>query len=194
MTLRRKKGIISLAVSLMTVLIEDTATPSCPPAQLDKMGGVPMVTVVDRSTELSLLDDDSSTCLSAFEHGRQYFHLMAYIYVPFSNPLVRVVIVVSGLPCSVPDLFVYHQVSMAVRHKDIHYQECGLIETRDVVGSMQQCEYVCYQISPDASVVKVGIRAENLPWQFNGSGKVCGMTAVNDWNSLQESVENIKYM
>ena len=156
----------------MTVLIEDTATPSCPSAQLDKMGGVPMVTVVDRSTELLLLDDDSGTCLSAFENGRQYFHLMAYIHVPSSTQLLRVAIVVSGLLCSVPDLFVYHQLSMAVRHEDIHYQECGLTETVDVAGSMQQCEYVCYQISPDASVVKVGFRAENLPWKFNGSGKV----------------------
>ena len=177
-----------LSVSLMTVLKENSTISLCSPVPIHQLGTVAIVTVDDRSTELSLMDNNINTCLTAFELGYSGFHLMAYIHTSGSVPFLRVTLDTSGLACTVPELVVYHQVSMAVEHSEIQYQECSLTETRVSVGTTQQCDFLCYGICPDASVVKIGIQTELLPWRGSGTGSLCGISVSSLWTSRLKSV------
>ena len=167
----------------MTVLKGNFTNSVCPTPPLRKLGDVAIVTVDDRSPELELMDDDITTCLVVLEQGQSKFHLMAYIHTPGSVHFLRLTLQTTGLACTIPELVVYHQVQMAGRYGEIQYQECGLNDTRDVGGTRQQCEFLCYNIKAEASVVIVGIHAEKVHWNYRefGTGSVCGMAVSNVW-------------
>ena len=162
----------------MTVLSKNSSSPSCPPIPIHTSRGEATVTVIDRSPELSLMDNSITTCLMAFDQGSRFVYWIAYIYVPVSVRFLRVTLDTSGLACTSPEFIVYHPVSMAGDQSEIQYRECGLIATRDIDGPMQQCEYLCYDLCPDASMVNIGVRAEKLPWDSGVSGKICGVTVT----------------
>ena len=170
-------------VSLMTVLKENSSSPSCPPLPHHTSEGVTMVTVIDRSLELFLMDNNITTCLVVFDQGWRFFHFTAYIYVPVSVPFLRVIIDTSELACASPELRVYNPVLMVGEQSGIQYRECGLVKTRYTDSTMQQCEFLCFDICPDTSMVNVGVQAEKLPWDFGGSGKICGVNVTSNWAS-----------
>ena len=69
-----------------------------------------IVTVINISAELSLIDNDITTYLMVFDEGWRFFYMIAYIYVPVPMPFLRVILDTSGLSCT-SQLTVYHPIS-----------------------------------------------------------------------------------
>ena len=101
------------------------------------------------------MGNNITTCLTAFDQGWRFVYMIIYIYVPVSIPVLRVILDTSGLSCT-SQLTVYEPISKAGDQSELYYQECGLVEKRDIDGLVQQCEFLC--LCPIALMVNVGVR------------------------------------
>ena len=165
----------------MTIVNSNHSTPACPPLSLHKLDEVAMATVDDRTPELQLMDGDANTCFDVFDQGRRPLHLMTYVYVPQFAYSLQVTLVSSGLTCTNPQLTVFHKIPMADERHGIRYQECSIGMITVIGSGVQQCDFMCFNVCTDASVVKVGIRAEMLSWSSTGSAKICSISTRGDW-------------
>ena len=149
-----------LTVSLMTVLQDDSISPSCPVAPLrDPQNGNTVIIVDDRSTELALMDNNLATCLVTLDQGHRFMRLLAYIYTPATVNSLRIQMVISGVLCTDPGLVVYHQIT-AGEHDDIQLHECALSTHSAIVTIKQECGFDCHKVSPENSVVRVYVQVE----------------------------------
>ena len=161
----------------MTVLQDDSQSPSCPVAPLrDPSDGRAMIVADDRSTELALMDHNFATCLVAFDQGRQFLRLVAYIYTPPTVKSLRIQIAVYGVLCTDSRLVVYHQIT-ADEYGDIRLRQCAFsrYSTREYVG--QECEFECYNICPNNSVVRVYDQVEK--WLQKDTIYICDIGVAN---------------
>ena len=228
-------------VFVITVLNENYLSPSCPPILIHTTRDRAIVTVINRSAELSLMDNNITTCLTAFDEGWRFVYMIAYIYVPVSIPFpwwrhqmetfsTLLAICAGNSPVTgefptqrpvtrsfdvifdlcpnkrlskqwwgwwfeTPSHTLWRQSNDSCDHGhpapanwpfiiqfqrqgELYYQECGLVEKRDIDGLVQQCEFLCYDLCPVASMVNVGVRAEKLPLDSGVSGKMGGVTVT----------------
>ena len=82
---------------VMTALNENSSSPSCPPIPIHTTRGKAIITVINRSAELFLIDNDITTCLMVFDQGWRFFYMITYIYVPVCIPHLHVILDTSGL-------------------------------------------------------------------------------------------------
>ena len=170
----------------MTVLLDESKSPSCPLGPLEHNAyGNAMITVENRSTELALMDQDIDTCLVAFHQGRRFLRLVAYIYIPSTVNSLRIQMNISGLPCNDPGLVVYHQLSTG-GHVKFGLQECALTTHTAGEDARQECGFVCHNVCPERLVVKVFVQVESWLEKGNTPTKICGMNVSGDpiWKAL----------
>ena len=151
----------------MTTLLDDSDTP-CPQLNIRQEDGI--IVVSDRNTELSLMDNDISTCLPALTQGRVFQRMAAYFYVPPSEYALQFVMDISGVECTQPSVVVYHGYS----NGDIH-MECILTGSHDIQG-IQQCEFMCTNICPQESVVEIYVQTQKVPGNPSYSPLICGIS------------------
>ena len=148
----------------MTTLLDDSDTP-CPQLNIRQEDGV--IVVSDRNTELSLMDDDISTCLPVLTQDRVFQRMVAYFYVPPSEYAMQLVLDISGMECTQPS--VYH----GYNNGNIH-MECILTGSHDIQG-IRQCEFMCTNICPQESVVEMYVQTQKDPRKANYSPLICGI-------------------
>ena len=155
----------------MTTLVDDTGDTPC--SQPVREPGDGVIVVLDRSTELKLMDDDVTSCVAAFEQGRTFRRIVAYVYVPTSGDILQFDLDISGIECNNPSFVVYHA------HVDGDQKmECILTEARDV-GAVQQCKFMCTNICPKDSVFKVYFQTQRILWEQNDSASICKIKLMN---------------
>ena len=115
------------------------------------------------------MDDDDTTCLGAFNDSRRFQRVVAYIYAPTQITTLRLVLKISGMECSQTGLLVYHGNG----YSDM-YVECSLTASRHE-GGVQQCEFMCTNICPHKSVVKIYVQTQRFRPEQNDSVSICGM-------------------
>ena len=164
---------ILIAASLMTVVQDQSESSSCPVTPLtDHSYGNHFITIMDRNTELAVMDNDINTCLDASIETHRVFRLVSYIYVTPSVLSLRVVLMIYGLSCTKQGLVSYYRIS--TDEHDIHFQEC--ISTG--MNDKQQCEFTCHNICPDEPIVMVYVQLEKMPKDIDFPVNICGMTVV----------------
>ena len=131
--------------------IEDSSDIPC---QQPENGQGDVVVVVDRSTELKLMDNDASTCVTAFDQSHTFRRIVTYFYVPNPVHTLQFVMEISGMECIHPRLAVYHRYGDG----DMNI-ECVITAIRDA-GAVQQCEFMCTNVCPKESVVKIYIQTQ----------------------------------
>ena len=163
----------------MTVLEVESRLPKWRAPYIKLAHDAAIVRVDDRTAELALMDNDTSTCLQAFGHDSQFLSLVAYIYVPSCTPDVHVMLHISGLTCAGNGMIVYHQLS-TVEHHDIQFQECiPIMIGAESSGHPMPCKFLCQNVWSEAAMTKVGIRIEKMSWEMIEPVKVCGLYVAN---------------
>ena len=157
----------------MTVLQDESKSPSCPVAQrIDHTNGDAMVTMGNRTIELALMDGNINTCLDAFDQGRNFRRLAAFIYVQPTVNSLRIQLSVAGLPCVAPGLVLYHQTPTG------ELNECSLT-TGIGDNDRQVCGFVCHNVCPDKLLVRVYIQVQRWSLREAIPVKICEMIAAN---------------
>ena len=151
----------------MTTLLDDSDT-SCPHVDIRQEDGT--IVVLDRNTELSLMDNNTSTCLRVLTQGRVFQRMVAYFYVPTSEYALQFVLDISGMECTQPSVVVYH----GYNNGGI-YVECILTGAHDIQG-IQQCEFMCTNICPQESVVEIHVQTQKVSGNPNYSPMICGIS------------------
>ena len=175
-----------LTVSLMTVLQDESQSSSCPvPPLRNPSNEKAMIIVDDRSTELALMDHNFATCLVAFDQGRRFLRLVAYIYTPSTVKGLQIQISVSGVLCTDSRLVVYHEIT-ADEYGDIKLHQCTLSRYSARESVRQECEFECYNICPMNSVVRVYVQVEK--WLQEDTSRplyICdiGVTSYHVWKA-----------
>ena len=161
------------AVIVMTVMQDESKSPSCPVApRTDHTNGNAVITIRDRTTELALMDQNIDTCLIAFDQGRHFLRLVAFIYVPSTVDNLRIQLMISGLHCVAPELVVYHQTLTG------EFNEC-VFTTRTELNQQQECGFLCNNVGPDKLVVRVYIQFERWYRKEATIVRICEMSLAN---------------
>ena len=155
----------------MTILVDDTGDTPCPQPVREQDNDV--IVVLDRSTELKLMDDDVTSCVAAFEQSRTFRRIVAYVYIPTTVPTLHFSLEISGMECNNPSLVVYHAYGNGDKKV-----ECILTKARDV-GAVQRCKFACTNIWPNESVVKVYFQIQRVSLEHNYSVSICKIELIN---------------
>ena len=126
---------------------------------------------MDREAELILMDEDVSTCLVAFEQGRRFFRLVAFVYMPVTAYSLRVQLDLWDMSCTDPGLAVYEK--LPVVDSAIKYIQCSSEKHTDSNDKLTRCVYVCSHIHSWDSVIEITVRLEKLAFGPAGGVKVC---------------------
>ena len=170
--------LVMLPVKLMTVLETKSKIPSCAAQYLPETDDIAVVTVHDRTAELALMDNDTSTCLQAFDHDSQFLSLVAYIYVPSCMSNMHVMLHIFGLACTDQSITVYHRLSTA-EHYGIQFQECIRVMAGNIYDQRAQCKFVCQNVWSVSAIVKVGILIVKTTWKMTEPARICGINVAN---------------
>ena len=131
---------------------------------------VSIVSVADRSPE---------TCLVGFGQGRKVVHLTACISTPHNLSAWE-------WPWTPREWFVPTRLWSCITRlqrmvfTETFFEECTCAKTRDISDVVLQCEILCYNLRPEAEVITIGIRLQNLSWKFKASGKLCVVTVTSN--------------
>ena len=155
----------------MTTLEEESSDMPCPQSESGQAENV--IVVSDRSTELKLMDNVASTCVAAFAQRRRFRRIVAYFYVPNSVYAVRFVLEISEMKCTDPRLAVYYRYDDGGMN-----MECVVTTARDA-GAVQECEFICTNVCPTESIVKIYIQTQTDTREQNDYSSICGIKLPN---------------
>ena len=151
----------------MTTIEDNSSDTPCPQPDSGQEDGV--IVIVDRNMEIKLMDNDASTCVAAFDQSRRFRRIVTYFYVPNPVHTLQFVLELLGMKCIHPSFAVYHRYGDG----DMN-MECVVTTTRDA-GAVQQCEFMCTNVCPKESVVKVYIQTQTNYREQNGTASICGI-------------------
>ena len=138
------------------------------------VGDHAVVVVTDREAELKLMDQETSTCLEPFEHGRQFLRLDAYAYTPPSMSSLRVTLDISGLNCTDPGLLVYIDETIEDCSPG-YYGQCAHAASKGLNNGFLTCEFICRLGFSRESIKALGIRFEDYILRQRNAVKVCAL-------------------
>ena len=160
----------SFAMVLITTFTDDSDKPCLRPAIQEEDG---VIVLHDRSTELILMDNETSTCLPAHTQGGRFRHAVVYFYVPTPEDALRFILEISEMECTYSSLVVYHLYG----NGDMYIQ-CILVGS-DGTQEIQKCEFMCSNICPQESVATIYVKTQRVLKMPHGSPSICGISLPN---------------